>query len=61
MADKKDVVTECKRQLYDMSTYIELSFEEMEILVANIKSELAEVFNKNVLNNFCLKKAKEFL
>ena len=61
MADKKDVVTECKRQLYDMSTYIELSFEEMEILVAKIKSELLEVVNRNMLNNFCSKKEKEFL
>jgi hypothetical protein len=40
MADKEDVVIECKRQLYDISTYVKLSFEEMEILVAKIKSEL---------------------
>ena len=58
MADKEDVVIECKRQLYDISTYIKLSFEEMEILVAKIKSELLEVVNRNVLNNFCSKKEK---
>ena len=61
MADKEDVVIECKRQLYDISTYVKLSFEEMEILVAKIKSELLEVVNKNMLNNFCSKKEKEFL
>ena len=61
MADKEDVVIESKRQLYDISTYIKLSFEEMEILVAKIKSELLEVVNRNVLNNFCSKKEKEFL
>ena len=45
MADKEDVVIECKRQLYDISTYIKLSPEEMEILIAKIKSELSEVVN----------------
>ena len=29
MADKEDVVIECKRRLYHISTYIKLSFEEM--------------------------------
>jgi len=47
MADKEDVVIECKRQLYDISTYIKLSPEEMEILIAKIKSELSEVVNIN--------------
>ena len=61
MADKEDVVIECKRQLYDISTYTKLLFEEMEILVAKIKSELLEVVDRNVLNNFCSKKEKEFL
>jgi hypothetical protein len=43
MVDKTDVVTECKRQLYDINTYIRLSLVEMEMLVAKIKSELSEV------------------
>ena len=34
MADKEDVVIECRRQLYDISTYVKPSLEEMEILVA---------------------------
>ena len=58
MADKEDVVIECKRQLYDISTYIKLSFEEMEILIAKVRSELLEVVNRNVINNFCSKKEK---
>ena len=45
MADKEDVVIECKRQLYNISTYIKLSPEEMDILIAKIKSELSEVVN----------------
>ena len=46
MADKSDVFSECKRQLYDVNTYIKLSLEEMEILIAKIKSELLEIVNK---------------
>ena len=61
MADKEDVVVERKRQLYDISTYIKLSLEEMEILIAKVKAELLEVVNRNLLANFCLKKEKEFL
>ena len=30
MADKEAVIIECKRQLYDINTYIKLSLEEME-------------------------------
>ena len=56
MADKEDVIIECKRQLYDIETYIKLSLEEMEILIAKIKSELSEVVNRFSLNNFCSKK-----
>ena len=61
MADKSDVVKECQRQLYDINTYIRLSREEMEILIAKIKSELSEIVNRNKLNNFCNKKEMEFL
>ena len=35
-AENKDIITECKRQLYDISTYIKLSLEEVEILIAKI-------------------------
>ena len=39
VADKKDVIAECKRQLYDIKTYLKLSMEEMEILIAKIQME----------------------
>ena len=32
MADKEDVIIECKRQLYDINTCIKLPLEEIEIL-----------------------------
>ena len=37
MVDKMDVISKCKRQLYDVKTYIRLLLEEMEILIAKIK------------------------
>ena len=49
-----------QRQLYDINTYIKLLLEEMEILIAKIKSELSKVVNRNILNNFCMKKEKDF-
>ena len=63
MADKDDVIIECKRHLYtyDIETCIKLSLEEMEMLIAKIKSELSEIVNKYSLNNVCSKKEKEFL
>ena len=61
LADKEDVVIECKRQLYDISTYIKLSLEEMEILIAKVKAELSEVVRKYKSNNLCSSKEKEFL
>ena len=39
-------IVECKRQLYDINTYLKLSMEEMEILIAKIQMELREVTNK---------------
>ena len=39
---KTDVITECKRQLYDINT----SLEEMEMLIAKIKAELSEVVGR---------------
>ena len=61
MADKTDVITECKSQLYDSKTYIKLSLEEMEMLIAKFNSNLLEVISKNKLNNLCSTKQRDFL
>ena len=45
IADKTEVITECKRQLYDINTRIKLSVEEMGMLVAKIKSDFSQVVN----------------
>ena len=52
---------ECKRQLYDIMTYLKLSMEEVEILIAKIQSELLEVVNKFVARKECSKKEASFL
>ena len=46
ISDKEDVIVECKRQLYDINTYLKLSLEDMEMLIAKIKMELCKVVNK---------------
>ena len=46
VADKEDVIIKCKRQLYDINSYLKLSLEEMEMLIAKIKMESQEVVNK---------------
>ena len=60
ITDKEEVILECKIQLYGIETEIKLSLEEMEMLIAKIKSELSEVVNRYSLNNFCSKKEKNF-
>ena len=44
---------ECKRQLYDVMTYLKLSMEEVEILIAKIQSELLEVGNRLTFKKEC--------
>ena len=58
--EKSDVIIECKRQLYDIMTYLKLSMEEVEILIAKIQSELLEVVNKFVARKECSKKEASF-
>ena len=61
VADKKDVIVECKRQLYDIKTYLKLSMEEMEILIAKIQMELQEVTNKYKKLKICNSKEESFI
>ena len=35
-AEKEDVIKECKRQLYDINTYLRSSMQEADILSAKI-------------------------
>ena len=56
IADRNDIVTECKKQPYDINTYIKLSLEELERRIAEMKSELLEVVNQNKHNDFCTEK-----
>ena len=61
VADKKDVIVECKRQLYDIKTYLKLSMEEMEMLIAKIQMELQKVTNKYKKLKICNNKEESFI
>ena len=48
MKNKSQIINDSdKNQLSDMNTFFKLSLEEMEILIAKIKSELSEVVNRH--------------
>ena len=47
-AEKKDVITECTRQLYGINPYVRMSWEEAEL----IQMDLLEMVNKNVRGKF---------
>ena len=61
IADEINGIVECKRQLYDINTYITLSVEEMEILIAKIKSDLTDVVHRFKIANICNEKEKNYL
>ena len=58
VTDKEDVIVECKRQLFDINTYLKLSLEEMEMLIAKIQMELREVVNKYKKQKLVMSKKK---
>ena len=45
IANNEEVILECKRQLFDIKTYLKLSMEEM--LIAKNQTDLEEVDNKH--------------
>ena len=61
IADKEEVISECKRQLFDINTYLKLSLEEMEMLIARIQMELREVVNKYKKQKMCNVKEENFI
>ena len=61
VADKEDVIIECKRQLFDVNTYLKLSLEEMEILIAKIQTELRAVVIKFKNFKMCNDKEENFI
>ena len=47
--------------MYDINTYLKLSMEEMEILIAKIQMELQEVTNKYKKLKICNNKEESFI
>ena len=60
-ADKSDVINECKRQLYDVDTYVKLSLEEMEKFLQDSIAALRRTVNHHFYLGNCSQKEKEFL
>jgi hypothetical protein len=60
-ADKSDVIKECKRQLFDVLTYLKLSKEEVEIFLAKIIGKLRATVNYHFYLGNCSQKEKDFL
>ena len=67
-ADKEDIITECRRQLYDVITYNKMSWEEAKNLIDKIKSDLKNIIRKHMekvhvnikKQNFCYLKLTLF-
>ena len=60
-ADKSDVINECKRQLFDVATYLKLSKLEMETVLSKSIAKLRMVVEQHFYLENCFQKEKEFL
>ena len=60
-ADKSDVITECKRQLFDALTYLKLSKIEMETFLSKSIEKLQMVVEHHFYFGNCSQKEKEFI
>ena len=60
-ADKSDVIKECKRQLYDVDTYLTSSKEEMELFLLKNIELLRRIMDRHFYLGNCSQKEKEFL
>ena len=61
MAEKEDVVKECKRQLFDINTYWKLSAEQMEMVIEKIKTDVEGVVAKQKIQKICDNKEASFI
>ena len=60
-ADKTDVIKECKKQLFDVTTYLKLSKKEMENFLLKSINNLRSVVEHHFYLGNCSQKEKEFL
>ena len=60
-ADKKDVITECERQLSDNQTYLEITQEELSNLILEIQNKLKNITNSHLYKGKCSKKEHELI
>ena len=57
-ADKSDVINECKRQLFDVATYLKLSKTEMETFLLKSIAKLRMVVEHHFYLGNCSQKRK---
>ena len=57
-ADKSDVINECKRQLYDVTTYSKLSLEEVKLFIQKCITALRNTVNCHFYLGNCSQKEK---
>ena len=60
-ADKKDVVSECIRQLSDVQAYLKLSEVELKTIISEIQNKLKRTVESHIYKGKCLKNEVDFL
>ena len=51
--DKEDVITECQRQLYNIITHKNITFENAKMFISKIKFELKTTVRKHFEKGSC--------
>ena len=60
-ADKKDVISECTRQLEDIKTYLELTEDMVKNIITEVQNKLKRIVESHMYKGNCKKKEADFL
>jgi len=60
-ADKKDVISECTRQLEDIKTYLELTEDMVKNIIMEVQNKLKRIVESHMYKGNCTKKEADFL
>ena len=60
-ADKKDVLSECIRQLEDIKPYLEMTEEMVKTIISEIQNKLKRIVESHMYKGNCTKKEAVFL
>ena len=59
--DKKDVISECARQLEDIKTYFEFKKQEAKHIIMKLQNKLQQIVESHMYKGNCTQKEAEFL